>query len=70
MIKRHSSEGVATNSIVEPLDRWHADHRNFSRLLDLIEQEVDVFHGGRRPDYELLRSIAHKFPVAEDEAEP
>jgi len=59
MIKRHSSEGVATNSIVEPLDRWHADHRNFSRLLDLIEQEVDVFHGGRRPDYELMRSIVY-----------
>ena len=38
-----SSERVA-DSIVEPLDRWHADHRNFSRLLDLVQQEVDVFH--------------------------
>jgi hemerythrin-like domain-containing protein len=59
MVKRHSSERVAADSIVEPLDRWHADHRNFSRLLDLIEQEVDVFHGGKRPDYELMRSIIY-----------
>lgn len=28
---------------------WHAEHLNFSRLLDLLEEQVCVFHqGGRR----------------------
>ena len=44
---------------LEALDRWHADHRNFARLLDLIEQQVDAFHAGRRPDFELLRLIVY-----------
>ena len=36
---------------VDPLVRWHADHRNFARLLDLLEQQVDAFLEGKRPDY-------------------
>lgn len=41
------------------LDRWHADHLNFARLLDLIEHQVDAFHAGKRPDFELLREIVY-----------
>ncbi len=44
-----------STQIDEPLARWHADHRNFARVLDLVEQQVDAFHAGKRLDYQLLR---------------
>jgi hemerythrin-like domain-containing protein len=59
MIKGHSEAARADRSQFDPLVSWHADHRNFARLLDLIEQQVDAFHAGRRPDYELMRSIVY-----------
>jgi hemerythrin-like domain-containing protein len=59
MIKGHSEAARADRSQPEPLVTWHADHRNFARLLDLIEQQVDAFHAGKRPDYELMRSIVY-----------
>lgn len=43
--------------LVHPVNRWHCDHANFARLLDLLEQQVDSMHKGGRPDYELMRSI-------------
>ncbi|HKO66728.1 MAG TPA: hemerythrin domain-containing protein [Burkholderiaceae bacterium] len=43
----------------EALDRWHVDHHNFSRLLGLIEQQVDAFRSGRRLDLELLRLVVY-----------
>jgi hemerythrin-like domain-containing protein len=49
----------ADRSLAEPLARWHADHSNFARLLDLLELQVDAFHAGNRPDYELMRLIVH-----------
>lgn len=45
--------------LADPLVRWHADHRNFARILDLLEQQVDAFHQGKRPDYELMHSIVY-----------
>jgi len=44
---------------LDPLVSWHEDHRNFARLLDLIDRQVDAFHAGKRPDYELMCSIVH-----------
>ena len=47
------------------LERWHADHCNFSRVLDVVERQVDAFRAGGQPDFELLRSIVHylrRFP--------
>jgi hemerythrin-like domain-containing protein len=41
----------------DPLRRWHADHRNFARVLDLIELQVDRFRANRQPDYELLHAV-------------
>ncbi|MCL4800953.1 MAG: hemerythrin domain-containing protein [Burkholderiales bacterium] len=41
----------------EPVAVWHAEHRNFARLLDLVERELAVFHSGERPDYELLLDV-------------
>jgi hemerythrin-like domain-containing protein len=43
----------------EVVDRWHTDHRNYAQLLDLIERQVDAFHAGKRPDFELLRLIVY-----------
>ena len=41
------------------LERWHADHCNFSRVLDVVERQVDAFRADRQPDFELLRSIVY-----------
>ena len=41
------------------LERWHADHHNFSRVLDVVERQVDAFRAGKQPDFELLRSIVY-----------
>ena len=49
----------ADGSLAEPLARWHADHSNFARLLDLLELQVDAFHAGKRPNYELMRLIVY-----------
>ena len=56
MIKESSSQTAHPD---DTLARWHADHRNFARLLDLVEQQVDAFHAGKRPDYELMRLIVY-----------
>ena len=39
------------------IDDIHAEHRILSRLLKRLEQEVDVFARGERPDFELIRDI-------------
>lgn len=31
--------------------RWRAEHVRFNRLLDLVENQLDRFHLGMRPDY-------------------
>ena len=41
------------------IETWHADHRNFSRVLDVVERQVDAFRADGHPDFELLRSIVH-----------
>ncbi len=60
MIKDCSTETTRPDqSLAAPLTRWHSDHRNFARLLDLVEQQVDAFHAGNRLDYELMRLIVY-----------
>lgn len=39
--------------------KWHRDHVNFSRLLDLLETQIDLFHEGQDPDYELMRDVMY-----------
>jgi hemerythrin-like domain-containing protein len=36
---------------------WHAEHANFATLLDLLESQLDLFHKGESPDYELMLDI-------------
>ncbi len=36
---------------------WRAEHANFATLLDLLEGQLDLFHKGGSPDYELMLDI-------------
>jgi hemerythrin-like domain-containing protein len=36
---------------------WHAEHVNFATLLDVLEEELDLFHRGKDPDYETMLDI-------------
>lgn len=36
---------------------WHEEHVYFNSLLELLRGEVDVFHTGARPNYELMYDI-------------
>ncbi len=54
--------------MANPIAIWHAEHVYFRQLLDLLHKQVDAFHTGKRPNYELmvdiisyLRSYSDKF---------
>jgi hemerythrin-like domain-containing protein len=36
------------------VDRLQEDHRHLTRLLDLLDKLLDMFHDGVEPDYELM----------------
>jgi len=36
---------------------WHAEHVNFSKLLNVLDGQLMLFHGGKTPDYELMLNI-------------
>jgi len=40
-----------------PLALWHTEHVYFRRLLELLQRELDAFHRGERPNYELMLDI-------------
>ena len=42
---------------LNPVDLWHTEHVYFSRLLDRLEHQVQVFETGQRPNYELMIDI-------------
>jgi len=41
----------------DPVSRWHSEHINFAQLLDLLEVQLDRFHRGEAPEYELMLDI-------------
>jgi hemerythrin-like domain-containing protein len=43
--------------MTDPIGAWHQEHVYFERLLRLMRRELDVFHGGERPNYELMLDI-------------
>jgi len=45
--------------MTHPVAGWHTDHRYFNRLLDLLERQVDVFHAGEQPNYQLMLDIIY-----------
>jgi hemerythrin-like domain-containing protein len=42
---------------MDPVIAWHTEHGYFHQLLGLLQREVDVFHEGRQPNYELMVDI-------------
>jgi len=42
---------------INPVAAWHEEHVYFNQLLNLLRREVDVFHTGARPNYELMYDI-------------
>ena len=43
----------------EPIAIWYAEHRDYARLLDLLEQQVIAFHVDDGPNYELMLDIVN-----------
>jgi hemerythrin-like domain-containing protein len=43
--------------MANPIALWHAEHVNFSRLLDVFEEQVNRFHEGEDPDVDLMLEI-------------
>ena len=41
----------------DPIAAWHEEHLYFNQLLHLLQREVDVFHRGGRPNYELMSDV-------------
>lgn len=41
----------------DSVSHWRAEHANFATLLDLLEGQLDRFHKGESPDYELMLDI-------------
>ena len=42
---------------MEPVAHWHAEHANVRRLLDILQKQLDTFHEGGQPNYELMLDI-------------
>jgi len=40
-----------------PVALWHTEHVYFRRLLELLRDELDAFHRGERPNYELMLDV-------------
>ena len=45
------------------IERLSQEHRNIRKLLAILERELEVFDAGKRPDYEVIRSIISYFEV-------
>jgi len=43
--------------MINPIAAWHTEHVYFNQLLNLLHRQVDVFHSGERPNYELMTDI-------------
>lgn len=41
----------------DPILTWHTEHEYFQRLLALLQTQLDLFHRGERPNYELMLDI-------------
>ena len=36
---------------------WQGEHANFATLLDLLEDQLDLFHQAEKPDYQMMLDI-------------
>ncbi len=44
----------ASPKAADAIATWHADHADYSRLLDVLEEQLLTCHVGRDPDYRLM----------------
>ena len=49
------------DAVVEIIEILRQEHRNIEKLLRVMEQELNVFDRGERPDYEVFGAII-EFP--------
>ena len=42
---------------MDPIIAWHTEHVYFNQLLSLLQKQVDLFHRGEQPGYELMQDI-------------
>ncbi len=45
--------------MVDPLAGWHDEHAKFAQLLDILKAQVDAFHRGEHPNYDLMSDIVY-----------
>ena len=43
----------------DPIASWNEEHANFARLLNLLEGQLDLFHSGKTPDYDMMLDIMY-----------
>lgn len=43
--------------VADPVAAWQREHEHFARLLELLQQQLDVFHRAGEPDYPLMQEI-------------
>jgi hemerythrin-like domain-containing protein len=43
--------------MMDPVVAWHTEHVYFNQLLGLLHKQVDLFHEGGPPNYELMQDI-------------
>jgi hemerythrin-like domain-containing protein len=43
--------------MVHPVAAWHQEHQYFRQLLALLQAQLDVFHQGGEPDFELMLDV-------------
>lgn len=48
---------LANGAVIDPVSAWHTEHVFFGKLLKLLQRELDVFHRGEQPNYELMQNI-------------
>ena len=42
---------------LSPISAWHTEHVYFNHLLELLRRQLDLFHLGERPNYQLMLDI-------------
>jgi hemerythrin-like domain-containing protein len=42
---------------MNPVIAWHTEHVYFNQLLGVLQKQVDLFHRGEQPNYELMQDI-------------
>jgi hemerythrin-like domain-containing protein len=53
----HLCKGEDGMTIADPIGAWRKEHEYFTRLLSLLQKQVEVFHAGGEPRYALMQDI-------------